>query len=511
MPKKKQTPLYHWLKRRNAGLLLHLSSLPSATGIGNLGAGSRSLVDFLSDAGLEIWQMCPLGPTGYGDSPYQSFSAFAGNPYFIDLEPLVAAGLLEPSELAPLNALPQDRVDYGALYERFWPILAKAFEHFQASGADTVANYGSLCAFHREQSFWLEDYARFMALKAKHGGRCWLDWPAEDRDADQARARRLPKALQAASAAQVFYQYLFYGQLAELRSYAADKGVQIMGDIPIFVALDSADTWANQQLFQLEADGRPKAVAGVPPDYFSADGQLWGNPLFDWQAHRETAFEWWLQRIRSTLDFYDIVRIDHFRGFEAYWWVPAGASTAKKGRWVKAPGLELFTAVHHALPHARIVAEDLGVITDKVRALLSLTGLPGMAVLQFAFSGEEDNGYLPHRVGENTLIYSGTHDNDTTRGWYEALSEPEKDIVRTYLGVSGETIAWDLVRAAFESAANLAIVPLQDLMNLDSRGRLNRPGSSQGNWQWRYRPDQLETLRTEKLAALKKLIIDCGR
>lgn len=500
------------MDQRAAGLLLHLCSLPSETGIGNLGAGGMAVIDFLADAGFGIWQMCPLGPTGYGDSPYQSFSAFAGNPYFIDLEPLLGAGLLRAEELSPLPALPKDRVDYGALYERFWPVLSKAFDRFKAAGADSVADYGSLREFHSAQAHWLDDYALFMALKAKNGGRCWLDWPTGERDARKARVHLSDHGqLGRDTAAQVFYQYLFYGQLAKLRAYAATRGVQIMGDIPIFVALDSADTWANQSLFQLDSCGQPKAVAGVPPDYFSADGQLWGNPLFAWEAHRADGFRWWLQRIRSTLEFFDIVRIDHFRGFEAYWSVPANASTAKNGRWIPAPGMELFEAVQRALPDAKIVAEDLGVITNKVRKLLSRTGLPGMAVLQFAFGGDEENDYLPHRVGGNTVIYTGTHDNDTTRGWYATLSEAEQSFVRTYLSVSGEDIAWDFTRAAFESAARLAVVPLQDLMDLGSEARLNRPGSTQGNWQWRFTQDQMDALRTTKLALLKKLVIDSGR
>ncbi|MFP4156645.1 MAG: 4-alpha-glucanotransferase [Opitutales bacterium] len=506
-----RAPLYNWLNQRGAGLLLHLSSLPSATGIGNLGSASYEVVDFIADSRLKIWQMCPLGPTGFGDSPYQCFSAFAGNPYFIDLEPLVDAGLLKPGELKKLQSLPTDHVDYGALYEAFWPLLKRAQKRFTESGADSVADYGALEDFRSAQSVWLEDYALFMALKAKHKGVCWLDWPAADRDPSKVRTKRKTKAIQAEYEAQVFYQYLFYAQLAKLRHYAGGRGVEIMGDIPIFVALDSSDVWANQNLFQLDSSGRPLAVAGVPPDYFSDDGQLWGNPLFDWEAHQASDFEWWLQRIRSSLDFYDIVRIDHFRGFESYWSVPADAETAKKGHWVEAPGHEFFRVVRSALPEAKIVAEDLGIITKAVRKLLAATGLPGMAVLQFAFGDDEDNAYLPHKVEPNTVIYSGTHDNDTSVGWYSGLDESEKDTVRRYLSVSGEDIAWDLIRAAFGSPANLAIIPLQDFMNLGSEGRLNRPGSSLGNWQWRYGPDDLAALRDEKLENLQNLVAETHR
>ncbi len=505
------TPLYNWLQQRESGLLLHMSSLPSDTGIGNLGVEAYRVVDFLNHARIKIWQMCPLGPTGYGDSPYQCFSAFAGNPYFIDLVPLLEDGWIEPSELDALHALPSDHVDYGALYEAFWPVLESAYARFQSSGKDAVADYGSLSVFRQEQSFWLEDYARFMALKAKNDGKCWLDWPATDRDYKKAKSKRLTKAVKANLDAHVFYQYVFYSQLAKLRRYAGENKVAIMGDLPIFVALDSADVWANQSLFQLDDKGYPTAVAGVPPDYFSSDGQLWGNPLFEWDVHREDDFKWWRQRIRSTLDFYDIVRIDHFRGFESYWSVPAGESTARNGTWIKAPGYELFEAVHKELPDAKIVAEDLGIITDEVRELLAATGLPGMAVLHFAFSGEDDNAYLPHNIQPNTVVYTGTHDNDTTVGWYQSLREEQRDIVRRYLSVSGEHIAWDLMRAAFHSPANLAVVPLQDLLCLGSDARLNRPGSAMGNWQWRYRPEQLDELYSEKLDPLRELILETRR
>ena len=305
-----------------------------------------------------------------------------------------------------------------------------------------------------------------MALKTKNKGKCWLDWPPTDRDYSKAKSKRLTKAVKAEIEAHTFYQYLFYSQLAHLRSYASVQGVELMGDLPIFVALDSTDAWSNQELFQLDKTGQPLKVAGVPPDYFSADGQLWGNPLIAWEANQKEGFAWWLKRIENTLGFYDIVRIDHFRGFESYWSIPEGEPTACNGEWVKAPGLELFTAIHKALPDARIVAEDLGVITDAVRELLEQTGLPGMAVLQFAFSGENDNAYLPHNIVENSIVYSGTHDNDTTVSWYQSLEEWQKDIVRRHLSVSGDDIAWDLVRAAMKTRANLAIVPLQDLLSL---------------------------------------------
>ena len=504
MPSAPTKPLFDWLDDRAAGVLLHLTSLPSSTGIGNLGHGAYCFIDFLEASGMQVWQLCPLGPTGYGDSPYQCFSAFAGNPYLIDLEALVTADLLRPFELQPLEALDRTRVDYGELYALFWPILKLAYKRFAESGADSVLDYGSLAGFRAAQENWLEDYARFIAIKAAFDNSCWLDWPATYRDADKARTKQLSAAMREEADAQVFYQYVFYAQLAKLRHYASAKGVDILGDVPIFVALDSADVWANRDLFQLNRDGSPEAVAGVPPDYFSADGQLWGNPLFDWDKHRADGFRWWVHRVRSNLEFYDIVRLDHFRGFESYWAVPAGETTAINGRWVAGPGLELFEAVRAACPEAKLVAEDLGVITDSVEALREATGLPGMAVLQFAFGGGADNAYLPHNYKRNTVAYSGTHDNDTSIGWYQGVDDKTRDHVRRYLSVSGDAISWDLVRAALRSSARMAIVPLQDLMSLGPEARLNSPGAAEGNWQWRFTEDQLDRLRDESAAYLRE-------
>lgn len=504
-------PLYNWLNERTSGVLLHVSSLPSDTGIGNLGASAHRYIDFMEAAGLHVWQICPLGPTGYGDSPYQCFSAFAGNPYFIDLDPLVADGLIREDELNTLHALPKDHVDYGALYGTFWPVIRHAYDRFKRSGADHFNGYGCIKAFRKAQSTWIEDYALFLALKSHFGGKSWLEWPAAFRDINKARTHKLSEEILEAVEAHIFYQYLFYGQLTKLRSYAGSKGVEILGDAPIFVALDSSDVWANRELFQLNKDGKPKAVAGVPPDYFSADGQLWGNPLYDWKAHQDTKFAWWIDRIKANLEFYDIVRLDHFRGFESYWSVPAKETTARNGTWIECPGLELFTAIHAACPDAKLVAEDLGVITREVNALRAATGLPGMAVLQFAFDGDADNAYLPHNYSRNTVAYSGTHDNDTTLGWYREAGEKTQDHVRRYLTASGDEVAWDLVRAAIKSSALMAVVPLQDLMSLGSEARLNTPGAPMGNWQWRYSPEQLDALQGNSAAYLKDLLELYGR
>jgi len=476
-----------------------------------MGEGAHRYIDFMHSAGLQVWQICPLGPTGYGDSPYQCFSAFAGNPYFIDLEPLVADGLIGRQELEVLKELPHDSVDYGRLYLVFWPILRQAYDRFKRSGADHFQDYGSLAAFKKKQSSWLNDYALFTALKAEFGGRCWLEWPAKFRSFENAQTQTISEEVADTAEAHVFYQYLFYAQLTKLRSYAGSKDVEILGDVPIFVALDSSDVWAQPELFQLTKDGKPKAVAGVPPDYFSADGQLWGNPLYDWKKHQETDFAWWIQRIRSNLEFYDIVRLDHFRGFESYWSVPATEKTAKKGKWIKCPGLELFEAIQKACPDAKIVAEDLGVITDEVNELRAATGLPGMAVLHFAFGGESDNAYLPHNYSRNCVVYSGTHDNDTTLGWYRELDEVSQDHIRCYLGISGDSISWDLIRAAIQSSAHLAIFPVQDLMSLGSDARLNTPGSPAGNWQWRYLPHQMDELENNSASYLCEQLTLFGR
>lgn len=496
-------PLYNWLDKRSSGVLLHLSSLPSNTGIGNLSSSAYRTIDFIHAAGMRIWQICPLGPTGYGDSPYQCFSAFAGNPYFIDLEPLIEGGLLREDECQVLQGLPAEHVDYGLLYNHFWPLLRKAYDRFKVSGVDYFCSYGSLDSFRKAQSIWIEDFALFLSLKSHFGGNSWLEWPAEFRDPTQARKQDLPDEVLLATDAHVFYQYLFYGQLTKLRKYATAKGVEILGDAPIFVALDSSDVWANSELFQLTKSGKPNAVAGVPPDYFSADGQLWGNPLYNWKIHQDTGFAWWIDRIKANLEFYDIVRLDHFRGFESYWSVPANESTARNGKWLPCPGHDLFKAIHAACPKAKLIAEDLGVITNAVNDLRRDTGLPGMAVLQFAFGGDAENTYLPHNYSRNTIAYSGTHDNDTSLGWYAKQDVETQDHVRRYLNVSGDEISWDLVRACIQSTAHMAIFPLQDLLSLGSEARLNTPGASMGNWQWRFTSKQLENLHVTSADYLK--------
>lgn len=507
------SPLFDWLDHRAAGVLLHPTSFPGDFGIGTLGGEARQFVDFLGEASMRYWQVCPLGPTSYGDSPYQCVSAFAGNPYLIDLMELCQAGILRSENLGPLLFLPGERVDYGALYKLKWPVLRKAFEGFRASRNASLP-YGDFEEFKNKHADWLEPFAFYQALKEKFGGKPWYEWPASLRtyerflDSKEAASAEV----QDAAEAQRFFQYLFFGQWKRLRRYARDRQVRIIGDIPIFVSYDSADLWSAPHLFQLDAKTlKPKAVAGVPPDYFSEDGQYWGNPLFDWKAAAESGYDWWMKRLQANFELYDVVRIDHFRGFEAYWSIPYGAPSARSGKWIKGPGLPFFKAISARFPDARIIAEDLGTLTPEVFALLVETGLPGMAVLQFAFGGESDNLYLPHNLNRNSVIYPGTHDNDTTLGWYVSAPEHVQDHARRYLRIGGQEISWDLIRTAYRSISRLAVISLQDLMSLDSSARFNTPGSQEGNWQWRYRPEQLDRLRRESAEYLAEIAQLYGR
>lgn len=504
----KDAPLFDWLDHRAAGVLLHPTSLPSDQGCGVLDASAIRWLDFLVDAGIRYWQVCPLGPTGFGDSPYQCFSAFAGNPYLIDLEALRQFGLLDTADLAPLEQLPNDHVDFSALHEHKWPLLFKAHSAFQHSNPDLP--WGDFPEFKRKHQTWLEPYSLFMAIKDWQNGQPWWEWPETLRFFD--RLDSLPQTTRDRADAYAFCQYVFFGQWQAIRNCANERGIGIIGDTPIFVAADSADVWAQPGLFQLDPEtGRPNCVAGVPPDYFSADGQLWGNPLYDWQAHQQDGFGWWLDRLRANFMLCDILRIDHFRGFDSYWEISADSENARRGKWRQGPGLAFFQAIAAALPHARLIAEDLGDLLPSVHELRHKTGLPGMAILQFAFGGDAGNAYLPHNQHANCVVYPGTHDNDTTLGWYRHSDEKTRDHVRRYLRVSGDDISWDFVRAAYQSVCRLAVIPLQDLLGLDSAARFNTPGIASGNWQWRCRADQLETLRRDSAASLRELAGLYGR
>ncbi len=468
---------------RSSGILLHPTSLPGPYGIGDIGPQAHRWVDFLSRAGCRLWQILPLGPTGYGDSPYQCFSAFAGNPYLISPDLLVESGLLTQDDLESMPPFDNERVDFGAVIPWKLRLLDQAFERFRQQGSTQMRD--EYIQFQEQHSFWLDDFAIFMALKEYHGGGSWVSWPAELRD-------RVPEAIQEAKETlnesirkHVFRQYIFYRQWTELRKHTKDKDMLIIGDIPIFIAHDSADVWANPRLFYLEESGEPEFVAGVPPDYFSPTGQRWGNPLYRWDLQVESGYQWWIQRFQSVLSLVDIVRLDHFRGFAGYWEIPGDAETAEKGRWVPGPGADFLTALEKALGELPIIAEDLGVITPDVIDLRDSFNLPGMKILQFSFAAGPSDKFLPHNYTEHSVVYTGTHDNDTVRGWYERVTEKEKDFYRRYLQRDGSDVPWDLIRTCWSSVAVFSIAPLQDFLSLGNEARMNYPGNPSGNWTWR--------------------------
>ncbi|HMQ31457.1 MAG TPA: 4-alpha-glucanotransferase [Chloroflexaceae bacterium] len=477
---------------RSSGILLHPTSLPGPWGIGDLGPAAYQFVEFLAAAGQSLWQILPLGPTGYGDSPYQCFSASAGNPLLVSLDQLIQRGLLsydEVVEAAGGRELGVDGVNYGEVIAFKLPLLRRGFERLRQGVAPELA--AAFERFAADQARWLDDYALFMALKDAHGGEPWNTWAPELRArAPEALARARAEHAEAV-ALQQFLQFLFFQQWLPLKAYANERGIRIIGDAPIFVAYDSADVWANPGLFYLDAEGAPTVVAGVPPDYFSATGQRWGNPLYRWGRMAQDGYAWWVARLRAAFTQVDILRLDHFRGFAAYWEVPASEATAMRGRWVKGPGAALFARLEQELGALPIIAEDLGLITPDVEALRDQFHLPGMAVLQFAFGGDPANIYLPHNHTPNSVVYTGTHDNNTTVGWFGGLDEAGRDHVRAYLGRDGGDIAWDLIRAAMMSVANLAIIPFQDVLRLGADARMNTPGLLGQNWGWRFRAEAL--------------------
>jgi 4-alpha-glucanotransferase len=497
---------------RRSGVLLHPTSLPGEYGIGSLGRHAKAFIDFLIRADQRLWQICPLGPTGYGDSPYQCFSAFAGNPYLIDLHRLIDDGSLSgrEDEFDVLRKLPTEKVDYGKVIPAKLALLEKAFGGFHKgmeSGsldAVTAARYRRFCA---DNAQWLDDFADFMVIKAAQGGVSWDNWPEDLRRRRPEALEQIRKAHSKEIAFQKYLQFLFFSQWAEIRSYAGNAGIEIIGDMPIFAAYDSVDVWAHPELFQLDAAGHPTSVAGVPPDYFSETGQLWGNPLYDWEYMKTHGFRWWTEVLKAKMDLYDIVRIDHFRGFEAYWAVPYGEKTAINGQWIKAPGKELFTAIKAALPEAKIIAEDLGVITPEVEQLIEFTGYPGMKVLQFAFDSNDDSDFLPHNYQRNAVVYTGTHDNETVDAWFANAGKADRDLAARYLGVSPDRkdVHWDFIRCASASVAATAVFPLQDVLGLGDEGRFNLPGTLGGNWDWRYREEQLGDEHAERLAEITRL------
>lgn len=488
------TPLFNWLDTRGAGLLLHPTSLPGLYGIGTLGAELKRFITFLKAAGFTYWQTLPFGPTGYGDCPYSSFSAMAGNPYMIDFDPLVEAGLIKPDELRDLACLPDDHVEFDLIFRLKLPLLKLAYKRFAEGKGDVVGRYGSFSSFKKEKAAWLDSYALFMALKAHNSGKPWYEWPDSFKFSGKVREKSLPKTVRDDAESHRFFQYLFFGQWKEVRKWAAEAGVSIIGDIPFYVSRDSADVWGNPSNFDLDENLNCKAVAGVPPDYFCKDGQLWGNPLYDWAYLKKNGYKWWMERLDASFAIFDVVRLDHFRAFHNYWSVPATAPTACTGEWLLGPDMDFFKAVKNRFENPRLIAEDLGLIDDGVRLLLKNSGLPGMGVLHFGFDCENENLNLPHNMQANQVVYAGTHDNNTSKGWYEGLPPQHQDQIRRYLRISGEDISWDLVRECYHSVAKLAIVTAQDLLSLGSNARMNTPGMALGNWKWRMTAHQFGQL-----------------
>lgn len=475
---------------RLSGLLLHPTALPGEFGIGDLGPEALRFVDFLEATGQTLWQILPLGPTGFGDSPYSCFSTFAGNPLLLSPALLRDEGLVEDWELGHLRELPSDRVDFGRLIERKMALLWQAFGRF----ARDTARQAEFKTFCQAKASWLEDYALFMALKAAQGGKPWFEWPEPLRWRQAGAIATAKGELVETITFHKFLQFCFARQWEAVKAYANVRGIQIFGDAPIYVAGDSADVWANPTLFRLDkTTGEPVLMAGVPPDYFSVTGQLWGNPVYDWEALAATGYAWWIERMKHLLSVVDVIRIDHFRGFESFWAVPQGEKTAENGEWLPGAGKALFHAIAAELGELPIVAEDLGIITPEVEALRDEFGFPGMKILHFAFDSGSGNPYLPHALPRNCLVYTGTHDNDTTVGWFNGRSPEERENVRRYLGyASADGIQWDLIRTAWSTVADWAIAPVQDLLGLGSDCRFNLPGSPTDNWAWRLWPEALE-------------------
>lgn len=502
---------------RSSGILMHPTSLPGPYGIGDLGPEAYAFADFLATSGQSLWQVLPLGPTGYGDSPYACYSAFAGNTLLISPDQLAQEGLISKSDAAAARAAGPDSVNFQQVHELKEKLLARTFEAYKRT-TDTGLR-SAFETFSQEYAEWLDDYALFRALKAAHSGVAWNEWEPALALRNPIALARVREQLRDQIEAQKYYQFLFFRQWFALKGYCNEHGIKLIGDIPIFVAHDSADVWTNPEQFKLDEQGAPVVVAGVPPDYFSATGQLWGNPLYNWQRMLADGFKWWISRVKATLETVDIVRVDHFRGFAASWEIPGGDKTAERGRWVEAPGKELFAAIRAALGDLPIIAEDLGVITPDVEKLRDDSGFPGMRILQFAFSSDTRNIDLPHNYHKNVVVYTGTHDNDTTVGWFRSVAGEgstrtakqigrERKFCMRYLNTTGEEIHWDFIRAVLASVANTAMVPLQDLLGLGTEARMNLPNSNTGNWSWRFKANAL----TDKLGLrLKDLTELYGR
>ena len=485
---------------RGSGILMHITSLPSPYGVGTMGKEAYRFVDFLRRAGQQYWQLLPVTPTGYGDSPYQSCSAYAGNPYLIDLDLLVAEGLLKKSEIKKINwSDTPSRVNFGSLYDHRLDVLRLAYGRFSKTEA--------LEAFCHANDGWIWDYAMFMALKQQHGGKPWYQWEEKLKFRDDAALTDAWHTLREEIDFHCFVQYLFHTQWEALRAYAHENGVKIIGDVPIYVPLDSADVWSNPHLFCLDEKLAPTAVAGCPPDGFNADGQLWGNPLYRWEAHKAEGYRWWVRRMDAAGRRYDMVRLDHFRGFESYWAVPYGDTTARDGKWMPGPGMDFIGTLQTQLPHVGIIAEDLGFLTPEVRALLDASGYPGMKVLTFAFDSREPSDYLPHTYTPHSVCYTGTHDNMTTRQWFETAPRQAVRYARAYMHIGpGESDTWGAIRTAMASVSNLCIIPIQDYLELGGEARMNFPGTQSGdNWTWRAEPGCMDAALAKRIYRLTAL------
>lgn len=478
---------------RASGILLHITSLPSKYGIGSFGKEAYAFVDFLEKSGQKLWQIFPLGPTGYGNSPYQTFSAFAGSPLLIDLDLLVTDGLINENDIPGLE-FKQTRVEYDKVSKFKLKILYEAFKNFQPSPEFET--------FTKNNSWWLDDYALFMSIRKKFHYQSWVNWPQNIKLREQDALNQYKEELNKSIYFQKFLQFKFKQQVDNLHQYANSKGVKIIGDIPIFIGFDSSDVWANPAMFHFDKDCNPTIVAGCPPDEFAPTGQLWGNPLYRWQVMKENGFKWWIKRFEHLLTQVDIIRIDHFIGFVHYWAVPAGDKTALNGEWKQALGDEMFATLEQKLGKLPIIAEDLGAISDAVIALRDKYDFPGMKILQFAFYGDKENPYLPHNFDENCVVYTGTHDNETTRGWYSNLDTKVKKFVDEYLEFEKGKISWELIKAAWKSKADMALAPMQDFLDLDNKARMNYPGTVEDNWEWRVKKEQLQPELAKKIRTL---------
>ncbi len=503
---------YRWIKDRAVGIFAHISSLPSTQGIGNIGASAIAFLDYLKGANIKYWQICPLGATSLGDSPYQSFSAFAGNPYFIDFEELKTLGLLSEEDLKPLRALSNTSCEYGALYEFMPSLLKLAYSRYSKS--EELAKNFDKAMYYSYEDFclnnkdWIDDYALFTALKGKFGGVAWQNWDKEFKDYNSAKKQNL-KGLDLDSVK--FIQWVFFSQYAKTKKYAEELGVEIIGDIPIFLSADSVELWSMGDMFDLDDKGELRVVSGVGPDYFSPEGQLWGNPLYDWDKSYDKCLAFWEKRLAKTQELFDVVRIDHFRAFADYWAIDAKSNSALDGEWAQGVGIKFFEDLKKIFPKAKLIAEDLGLLSEEAIKLRDDIDIASMAVLQFAFGGEYTNSYLPYNQHKNMICYCGTHDNDSTASWYANTDDKTKDHFRRYMRTDGSAAHWDMIYAALSSPAGIAIIMLQDIFGLGEESRINVPGKAWGNWQWRIEKEALEDSKDKQLKYLGELSVSCGR